>query len=97
MKEQREILKMDFNKNYDLSGDIIKSSKTDGELVIEEKGSVYKFQREEVIEVIKNVSREIGLAYKLQDFQVETIIRLVNSKDVFLIAPTGSGKHIIFS
>ena len=85
---------MDFNANYDKSGEIVKNPITNLD-VSNENTTEDKFEREIVTTVIEQVRVDLKLPYQLQDFQIESIISLVNGRNVIIISPTGSGKSVI--
>ena len=47
-------------------------------------------------EMIRETAREISVAFLLDNFQVQSLVALLNNRNVVVIAPCGSGKLLIF-
>ena len=68
------------------------------ELKIEATGRVkLKYDRLQIENHIEDVCQELTLKYCLQDFQIETIVQLVQGNNVVLVSPTGSGKSVVIA
>ena len=85
---------LDLDENYNKSGE--KTATNDSDTIIKTDNLVAEqFTAEKVNEEIERALEYLNLPYKLQKFQIEAIFHIVNSRNVILISPTGSGKMII--
>ena len=76
---------------YDIAG--TEEIEVKGELVILPAPSVLTSEDEGLIMEAK---RELGILHDLDDFQIQSVLSLINDTNVVLVSPCGSGKMLVF-